>query len=110
MASGALPLQLLQTFADDLAGALNVRGRMRRRNEAGFKLRRCEIDPALQAAVKKFCEHFQIAPLGAIKIDNWAAGKEQTEHRADSMKRDVDLGPRDGISRRFLKLRPEVLQ
>src|SRR5712692_6664610 len=83
---------------------------MRRRNKSGFKLRRGKIDAALQAAVKKLGEHFQIAPLRADKIDNWAAREEQTKHRTDPMKCNVDLGLRDGISRGFLKLGAEFFQ
>ena len=53
---------------------------MRRGNEPRLKLRRREINAALQAAAEKFGEHFQIAPLRADKINNRAARKQQTQH------------------------------
>ena len=53
---------------------------MRRGNESGLELRRRKINAALQASMKKFRKHFQIAPLRAGKIDNRPSGKEQTKH------------------------------
>src|SRR2546430_9781514 len=60
-------------------------------NESGFKLRWREINAALQTGMEKSSEHFQVASLSASKIDNWTRGKEHTKHRAEAMKRDVDL-------------------
>src|SRR5437763_15359355 len=76
-------LQLCQRFTHDSARALDICQRVRRRDEASFKLRRREIDAALQTSVKEPAEHFQIASLRAGKTDNRRGTKEQTKHRTE---------------------------
>src|SRR5437773_114700 len=68
----------------------------------------------------KLGEHFQVASSRTSEIDNWPGGKEQTKHRTQSVKRDVDLcmsatgrircGELDGVSRDLFKLSAQVIQ
>jgi hypothetical protein len=84
-------LQASQRFGNNRARTLDVSGRMRCGDEAGLELRRREIDTALQASVKKTPKLFQIASLRAGEIDNRRASKEQTKHRPEPVKGDVDF-------------------
>src|SRR5262245_23211708 len=63
-------LQRCQYFTYNRARALNVCSRVGSGDEAGFKLRWREIDPALQTSVEKTAKLFQIASLRAGEIDN----------------------------------------
>src|SRR5437764_5013715 len=83
---------------------------MRAGNEAGFELRRCEINAALETGMEKLGELFQVAPFRAGKIDNRPGGKEQTEHRTDAMKRDVDLCVCDRGAGEFFESAAEMLE
>ena len=64
---------------------------MRSGDEASLKLRRREIDAALQTRVKKTAKRFQIASLRAREIDDRRVGKEQTKHRAEPVKSYIDI-------------------
>ena len=88
-----------QCFTHDSARALDVSGRVRRGDEASLKLRRREINAALQTSVKKTGEHFQIASLRAGEIDNRRGSKEQTKHRTEPVKGDVDVCALDCVTR-----------
>ena len=88
-----------QCFTHDSARALDVSDCVRRGDEAGLELRRREIDAALQTSVKKAGEHFQIASLRAGEIDNRRGSKEQTKHRTEPVKRDVDVCALDCVTR-----------
>ena len=59
------------------ARALDIIRRVRRGDEASLKLRRREIDAALQTSVKKSRERFQIASLRAGEIDNRRGAKNK---------------------------------
>src|SRR5262249_51285638 len=92
-------LQLRQYFTHDSARALDVSGRVRRGDEAGFKLRRRKIDAAFQTSVKKTGEYFQIASLRVGEIDDRRGSKEQTKHRTEPVKGDVDVCTLDCVTR-----------
>src|SRR5262250_161895 len=57
--------------------------------------------------MKKPGKHLQVASLRAGKIDNRPASEEQTKHRTDPMKCDVDFCFRDRLSRELFELRTE---
>src|SRR5882757_3917608 len=60
--------------------------------------------------MKKSRERFQIAPPRTRDIDNRPRGEEQTKHRTDPVKRDVDLRMVDGTPREFLELRAKFFE
>src|SRR6266508_1495901 len=70
--------------------------------------------------MKESRECFQIAPPRARKIENRPWSEEQTEHRTDSIKRDVGLrtsatgriccGGLNGTSSEFFELRAKLFQ
>src|SRR5213594_4651872 len=70
--------------------------------------------------MEKSGEHFQVASSRTGEIDNWPGGKEQTKHRTQSVKGDIDLclsatarircGELDSVSRELFKLVPQVIQ
>jgi hypothetical protein len=68
-------------------------------------LRRREIDSALQTSLKEAGEHFQIASLCAGEIDNRRGSEEQTKHRTEPVKGDVDVCALDRATRQRFKLR-----
>ena len=103
-------LQLRQCFTHDSARALDVSHCVRCGDEASFKLRRREIDAAFQTSVKKTGEHFQIASLRAGEIDNRRGSKEQTKHRTEPVKGDVDLCVLDCVTRIGFKLRAQLVE
>ena len=90
--------------------SLDVSDRMRRRDEASLKLRRREINTALQTSVKKPGEHFQIASLRAGEIDNRRRSKEQTKHRTEPVKGDVDVCALDRVSALALQIGRQTLR
>jgi len=70
--------------------------------------------------MEKSGEHFQVASSRTSEIDNWPGGKEQTKHRTQSVKGNIDLcmsamgrirrGELDGASRDLFKLGAQVIQ
>src|SRR5262249_23538996 len=94
-----LSLQNDQCFTDDSAGLLNVFRGVRNGDEVGLKLRRGEINAALQTSVKETGENFQIASLRASEINNRRGGKEQAKHRTKPVKGDVEVCALDCVTR-----------
>ena len=70
--------------------------------------------------MEKSGEHFQVASSRTSEIDNWPGGEEQTKHRTEPVKRDIDLcmsatarircGELYGVSRDLFKLGAQVIQ
>src|SRR5207248_11137329 len=100
-----IPLQIYQRFADDSRCTCDVLGRVRRRNKSSLKLRRREINAALQTSVEKLGEHFQVTSLRTRQINDRTRAKEDTKHRAEPVKRDVDICIVDRVARELCELR-----
>src|SRR5438046_3015103 len=70
--------------------------------------------------MEKSREHFQVGSSRASEIDNRPRGKEQTKHRTQSVKGNIDLcmsatgrircGELDSVSRELFKLVAQVIQ
>src|SRR5262249_3285626 len=78
--------------------------------EASLKLRRRKIDAALQTIVKETSEHLQIASLRTCEIDNRRGSKEQTKHRAEPMKSDVDPCALNCVTHARFNLRAQLVE
>src|ERR1700730_9902637 len=78
-----------KTLAHRAHGRCQVEIAMSRGEKSGFKLRRREVDPAVETAPEITRELFRVATLGARQIDDGLSREEETKHRAHSMK-----GPR----------------
>jgi hypothetical protein len=109
VAGARLPLQARQCVTHDSARALDVSHSVRCGDEASLKLRRREIDAAFQTSMEKTGEHFQIASLRAGEIDNGRGSKEQTKHRTEPVKRDIDVRVLDCVTRKSFKLRAQLV-
>src|SRR5438270_9060220 len=100
----------MKGFGENFNSARKIVCGMRRRDESGFELRRCEINAAVQTGVEEFCESLQIASVRAGKIHNRSAGEERTKHRADAMKRDVDFRLRNRRADQSFEFCAKILQ
>src|SRR6516225_1816099 len=83
---------------------------MRRRNEAGLKLRGREINAALQASMEKPGEHPEIASPRAREIDNWSCREEQTKQRTEPVKGDLQVRVFDRCARELFKSRAQFFE
>src|SRR4029079_13554994 len=89
---------------------VNVGGGVRGGDEAGFKLRRSEVNAFAEHAVKEFCKEAAIAFHGVGEVVHRLAGEIATEHGTDALEFDSDPGIPRGFAHAGLELSAESFE